>query len=504
MKGFSHDESAANFVAVMRNLEDGVLVHREGRILEANPALLRLLGHSAEALRELHVMRDLFHPEDVSRIRDRQRQFERARRSGITEHAIARMRTADGGYLETECMGMSVVHGGQPANLVFVRDTRARREMERMVLLSERLASVGMLAAGIAHELNNPLAYVLGNLNVVIEELQDLIGSSPPERMRDLLDAAREAQQGAERARRIVRGLKSFSRVDAEERTPLDLRAVIDTAINMTANDLRHKARVVRDLRAAPLVEADESRMLQVVVNLLVNASQALPAGRAETNTVTISLRESEGFACLEVRDTGPGISEEHTASIFDPFFTTKESSEGTGLGLAICQGIVVSHGGTIEHETPPEGGALFRVRLPSTSRPSPKPPRPGPKLKPDSARILVIDDEEFIGRAVMRMLRGHDVVVESLGERALARIEAGERFDVILCDLMMPRMTGMELYDRVGDLAAELQERFVFMTGNVLEASARDFLERLPNQSLEKPFDMRLLRQIVRSLTRR
>ncbi len=503
MEGFSHEEAAANFLALVANLEDGVLVHHKGVIAEVNPALLRLLGYSRDELVGKHVMRELFHPDDVPKIRDRQRQFEEARRTGITQHAIARMRHADGSYRETECMGMSIHRAGQPANLVFVRDTRGRREMERMVLLSERMASV-MLAAGIAHELNNPLAYVLGNLNVAIEELHDTIGSSPPERMRDLLDAIREAQQGAERARRIVRGLKSFSRVETdEELVPLDLRAVVEMAINMTTNDLRHKAKLVRRYQDTPLVEADESRVLQVVVNLLVNACQALPAGRANDNTITLTLKFADGFAQLDVEDTGTGVPVENRERIFDPFFTTKPPNEGTGLGLAICQGIVVGYGGQLTYEDGSQGGALFRLRLPSTNRPSPA-PQPAPRLETDPSRILVVDDEEFIGRAVKRMLRGHDVVVEQHATRALERIVQGERFDVILCDVMMPQVTGIEFYEQVCDIAPELCPRFVFMTGHVFQSRAREFLERIPNQSLDKPFDMRLLRQIVRSLTRR
>lgn len=498
--GFSEHEAARNFERLFTHFEEGIFVHRRGVMLRANPALLTMLDYELEAFMRLRV-RELFHPDDLPEIRKRQQQLAESS-SGLTEHATARMLRGDGEYLEAECMGMAVEHGGAEANLVFVRDTTARREMERAVLLSERLASVGMLAAGIAHELNNPLAYVLGNLNVLIEQLRDLAGTSPPQRLRDILDAATEAEHGARRTSRIVRDLKSFSRVDAEDRIPLDLRAVADVAVNMTSNDLRRKARLRKQYGDVPLVVADESRLSQVVVNLLLNACQAIPSGHVEDHTVTVVVSTADdGAALLEVRDTGPGIASDVIDQIFEPFFTTKPPSEGTGLGLAVSLGIVASHGGALTVESSPGRGTTFRMTLPATQLDEQAAPCQ-PARPAASARVLVVDDEALVGKAVARMLRGHDVHVEQDAARALARIHSGELFDVILCDLTMPTLSGADFFAGVRESAPELEQRVVFMTGDVYEASSRRFLDGIPNQCLEKPFDIRLLRAVVRSLT--
>jgi CheY-like chemotaxis protein len=237
-------------------------------------------------------------------------------------------------------------------------------------------------------------------------------------------------------------------------------------------------------------------------VNLLVNAAHAIPEGHAEKNEIRTSTRtDAEGRAVVEVRDTGSGISPEVLGRLFDPFFTTKPMGAGSGLGLSICHGIVASFGGEILVESEPGKGSVFRVVLPPgrlgkavASRPAGPPTTEVPRR----GHVLVIDDEPLIGNVIRRILHDHEVTVVQRGKDALARIALGGRFDLILCDLMMPEMTGMELHAEIARAYPALTDRMIFLTGGVFSPTAKSFLDRVPNERLEKPFDPDNLKTLV------
>jgi CheY-like chemotaxis protein len=268
----------------------------------------------------------------------------------------------------------------------------------------------------------------------------------------------------------------------------------------MAWHEIRHRARLVKSLADVPPVDANEARLGQVFLNLLVNAAQAIPEGHADTNEVQVSTRTDEaGNAVVEVRDTGVGIEPQVLPRIFDPFFTTKGEG-GTGLGLSISHGTVRALGGRIEVESKHGKGTMFRITLPPA-----KPWRASAQTSPSDIRamarrrVLVIDDEPLVGEAVARSLaEDNDVEIVTDAKHGLARIEAGERFDVILCDLMMPVMTGMDLYAEVVRRAPKLAGKIVFMTGGAFTPRARAFLESVVNPCLEKPLDMAKLRSIL------
>jgi two-component system, cell cycle sensor histidine kinase and response regulator CckA len=260
-------------------------------------------------------------------------------------------------------------------------DVTELRQTQQRLLVSERMASVGTLAGGVAHEINNPLAFVIINLEFVAETLASLI-SAPPESpsaraalLREAAEAIANTQQGADRVRRIVRDLTVFSRAESEAREPTDVRAVLKACVQVAQNELRHRARVVEDYGPVPLVMASEGRLGQIFLNLLMNAAHAIPEGAADRNQVVIVTRaDRDGRAVVEVRDTGQGIQPEVVARIFDPFFTTRTIGKGTGLGLYICYGIVDALGGEIQVEAEPRKGSVFRVLLPPEGA---RPPRP-------------------------------------------------------------------------------------------------------------------------------
>jgi signal transduction histidine kinase len=245
-----------------------------------------------------------------------------------------------------------------------VTDVTERRELQERAISAERMASLGTLAGGIAHEINNPLSYVLSNLRFLSESLAAL-GPSPG-RLAEARDVVDETLQGAERIRQIVQDLLAFARPNREMK-PVDLQRVLDLALSLASSEIRFRARMVKDYQAVPAVFGDEYRLGQVALNLLINAAHAIPAGRPDRNRIRVSTRtDPSGRAVLEVEDTGDGIPAEIRSRVFEPFFTTKPVGVGTGLGLSICHGIVTSLGGEITVESEVGKGTAFRVLLPA------------------------------------------------------------------------------------------------------------------------------------------
>ena len=381
-------------------------------------------------------------------------------------------------------------------------DVTERVRAQEHLVRTERLASMGTLSATIAHEINNPLTYVLGSLELVAARLTGPLSGMPG--AQELAGHVESAREGADRVRRIVRGLQAFSRQDDDRLEPTDVHLAIERAIEMTGNAIRHRARLVKDLERVPPALASELRLGQVVVNLLVNAAQAIPEGSPEANEIRVrtSCDEEKGEVIVAVEDTGSGIEPGVLSRLFEPFFTTKALGEGNGLGLSICHGIVESFGGSIEVDSAVGKGTTFRVRLrASTSAPFVA-RREAPEsdaLPPRRGRLLIIDDDEKVGQSLANLLRtDHDVEVSAEPKAIAERLLAGERFDVILCDLMMPGMTGMELHATVAKRVPEQADRFVFVTGGAFTPAATDFVERVSNTVLTKPYDLRALNAAV------
>jgi PAS domain S-box-containing protein len=431
---------------------------------------------------------------------------ESARRAlaGETVSYAVRLNVSGEGVFETRLVPLRSEAGEVTGALGISLDVTELRKMEAQLARAERLASVGMLAAGVAHEINNPLSYVVANLDIIARALGIHGGAVPgPDRLR-MTELVNDAREGAARIGAIVRDLKMFSRVQDQPLSSVDLQAPIAAAVKLAQNEIRHRAHLLQDLEPVPRVWADEGRLGQLFLNLLVNAAQAIPEGDADRNTVRLATATSpDGWAVVTVADTGAGMTPEVLARIFDPFFTTKPHGVGTGLGLAIGHAIVTDLGGRIEVESDVGRGSTFRVRLP----PAPAPPeaRPAPPAAPAASlrrgSVLVIDDEPPILRVVEAILEGeHDVTCESRAQAALERVRGGARYDVVLCDLMMPQMTGMDLYEALLAIDPKLARATIFLTGGAFTARARAFLDAIKNPTLEKPFDAATLLARVRS----
>ncbi len=324
--------------------------------------------------------------------------------------------------------------------------------------------------------------------------------------MGELEDIVNDARHGAERIRKIVRGLRTFSRADEGENAPIAIRPIVELAVSMVGPEARRRARLITEFGATPLVRADETRLGQVVLNLLVNATQAIPEGHADRNEIRIlTATDAQGRAVVAVRDTGSGIAPSDLPRIFDPFFTTKPTGVGTGLGLSICHGIVTELGGEISVDTEAGKGTIFRVVLPpcdaTMTRPRSSAPPQSVPARP--VRLLVVDDEEMIGATLRRALAGHQVASVRSAAQALEQLRSGQRFDLILCDLAMVPAGGVELYAELARAWPEFLPRLVFMTGGTLTPQASRFLDETGSDYLEKPFDVRRVRTLVRKFAK-
>ncbi|AKQ69891.1 sensor histidine kinase/response regulator [Myxococcus hansupus] len=499
--------SEASFRALLEGVPDAAAIERHDHIVYANAAMVATLGFErADQLvgRPLtEFVRDMRSPEAV-------------RAGALTgERRLVRR---DGRTRVAEVVSLPLRFDGQPAVVSIARDVTEQRQLQARLTLADRLASVGTLAAGIAHEINNPLAFVLSNLGFLTDEfhrslppgdgaaaLQARLKGEPD--LGEWQEVLNEACEGAERVRQIVRQLKTFSRPDEESVSPLDVHSVLESVAMMAANEIRHRAQLRRDYGDIPPVMANEGKLSQVFLNLVVNAAQAIPEGAAHRHEIRLATRlDSVGRVVVEVGDTGVGIPREVIDRIFDPFFTTKPVGVGTGLGLSICHSIINGLGGDITVDSEPGRGTVFRVMLPTpqtlarahtAEAPVPQAPRV------PRGRVLVVDDEPAVGRVLQRILRGHQVDVACSGRQALELLDQGLEPDAVLCDVMMPDLTGRDVYEAVRREYTGLERRFVFVSGGAFTTGARDFLASIPNLLLEKPFDEARVRSVVEDIVR-
>lgn len=378
---------------------------------------------------------------------------------------------------------------------------RARDQLAR----EHRLATTGMLVAGVGHELNNPLTYVSANIQMVIEELEQISAASPSSQLSGLIASLEDARSGTERLKKIVRGLRLLAR-DASPAAATALPPVLELSANMAMHELRDRASCSVDIHDVPAVLADEARLSQVLVNLICNAAQAFPDKDPERNRVIVRcVPEPGNTVCITVSDNGPGMSEAVRVRIFEPFFTTKAVGDGTGLGLAISQSIVESFGGTLSCSTRLGVGTTFRIVLHASSAPLlPPAPRLAPVPEGKRGTVVVIDDEESVVRVTSRFLAAESDVLGFVDpHEALAHLLEVAHVDCVLCDLMMPGLSGMELYARLRAARPAIAENVVFMSGGSNHAELQSFLSTVDNERLDKPFDLSSLRALVRRMKR-
>jgi PAS domain S-box-containing protein len=506
------------FSAALGSISDAVLsVDLAGKITYLNPAAEALIGaKSGEAIGKSaeEVLRQMGHASSGEYATPLDEAMTR-KQAVEGEHAVGG--PADAARTTIGERATPIMEEGHLLGAVMVfRDASEKARMQKQLELADRLTSLGTMAAGTAHELNNPLAIVVTNAGFAADELQhlraELKSGATPEtkdrRLTRIFEALGDVQAAASRMARIVADLRAFSRPIEESSQTIDARRCIEWAVRATTHEFHHRAQLRTRLSAAPAVSGDAARLEQVLVNLLVNAAHAIPPGKAEQNEVGIALRTDEqGRAVIEVSDTGAGMRPEIMKKIFEPFFTTKTADTGTGLGLSICHGIVKSLGGEIQVASELAKGTTFTIVLPPAQQAQSTPVADGglPAVA-RRARILVIDDETALLRAMQRVLEdeNHTVTTVDNAADALAMLDRGDRFDVILSDLMMPMMTGVEFYETMLARDPAMAKCIVFVSGGAITAKVDAFLKSVSNLRMEKPFKAAQLREIVQTMLTR
>jgi signal transduction histidine kinase len=372
-----------------------------------------------------------------------------------------------------------------------------RQQLLKELAEAERFAALGRLAASAGHEINNPLTSVSISFDLAVAQVNRLLGRSGPHAVpaQDLVvlgEFLRECRVGLDRIRDIVRQLQGLSRSDVQHGR-FSLNDLLDESVAMARHQVEHRARVQRMYGDVPAIAGDRSALGQVFLNLILNAVQALPEGEANQNEVALTTYVRGKEVVAEVRDTGVGIAGDVLPHIFDPFYTTKPMGEGTGLGLAVSFRIVADHGGRIEVESAVRRGSSFRVVLPVAPQQDAPTPAPVTNVAPEPvgvrARILVIDDAAPLGRAISRGLAEYDVTVVTRAEEAFARLAANEPFDVVVCDVVMPELSGRAVHERLRSDWPELARRTIFMTAGAFTPESREFVRGTSQPVLTKPF---------------
>jgi signal transduction histidine kinase len=483
--------------AVQEATVDGLLViGTDGKVVTANRGFVEMwriapeiIGHRDDAALVAAVRSQLVDLEPVvARIAYYEAHPEE---SGSDE-----LRLKDGRIIERWTGPVRADSGLVHGRLWWYRDATERKKLELdRAVATERMAAMGRLAAGVGHEINNPLTYVLANVESLLDT-SSVTRPLPP--VEEVLERLSEARDGLGRIRVIVRDLQTLSRAE-ESYGEVDLRQALDQAIQIAAAEVRHRAPIVRRYEDVPPVRGSKTRLGQVFLNLIINAAQAIPEGQAAHHRIEVAIRSVGKTCVVAITDTGSGIAPEHLERIFDPFFTTKEIGAGTGLGLSISREIIVGHGGTLAATSTPGVGTTMTVTLPHAEVSEvAAAPAPKPTASTRRAKVLVIDDEPLITRILQKGLSRHDVVVTSQARDALSRIEQGERFDVILCDLMMPDISGIDVHDYLTRTYPAVAERVVFMTGGAFTSKAKSFLSSVPNERIDKPFSLAQIKSLV------
>jgi PAS domain S-box-containing protein len=507
------------FSTALRSVSDAVVtVDLGGTITYLNPAAEALIGATAEAAvgktaeQVLQLMGHTSAPGAGGPLAE-------ALRSHLpTQPDQGKLRNIETGEQHSiSDYAAPILQDGKMLGAVMVfRDVGEKQIMQKQLELADRVASLGTMAAGTAHELNNPLAVVVTNAGFLDEELVQLhadlkssvLHEVTKDRFTRIFAAVRDVQSSASRMARIVRDLRTFARPAENESQHVDLAGCIEWAVRATAHEFQHRAQLSTRLGHAPSVAGDSGRIEQVLVNLLVNAAHAITPGHAERNEVCVTLRmDASGRAVIDISDTGNGIRPEVMQKMFTPFFTTKPAGSGTGLGLSICQGIVKSMGGEISVTSELGSGTTFSVTMPPGPGSATVPPvESAAEFTMARGRVLVIDDETALLRAMHRILEdeNHTVTATESAIDALAMIARGDRFDVILSDLMMPSMTGVEFYHALLARDPALAACVVFVSGGAVTSRVDSFLKAVPNLRLDKPFKAAQLRDITQMVLAR
>ncbi|MGZ3424257.1 MAG: hybrid sensor histidine kinase/response regulator [Polyangiales bacterium] len=483
--------SRQEFRDLLEGAPMGAAIYRDGRYVWANGALAQMLGWDRPADLVGRALADDVHPLDREAAGDRIRDP-----SGKAQIGRVRVLRRDGSTaIYDVAASQEVVFDGKSARLIVGNDVTERVRVRQQLAVADRMAAVGMLAAGVAHEINNPLTYVQLNMQAIARALERS-DASP-----DLQSAATTALEGMARVRAIVADLRTFARVDEDTVAPTDVNEVVSSTLRLAQKTIDTSATIEVALGDVAAVRANRGGLGHVVLNVLLNAHEAVEERGGPGIIRVRTFAAEEGRVQIEIADSGVGIAPDAIRRVFEPFYTTKAVGRGTGLGLAICHRIVTAAGGEISIESAPSAPELrtfVRVTLMAAEGQLARNSTPTP-IVTARRRVLVVDDEPAVGEAIVRALGElHEVRCVSSGAAAIEVLRESPDFDVVLCDVMMPGLDGIAVFEEVQRTAPELARRFVFMSGGAFTARARSFLATCRNPRFEKPFSADQLNAIV------
>lgn len=435
----------------------------------------------------------LLHPDDASR-------FEQSR--ALAEQAKTRFRfegrflLPSGRVRWLQCIANPTpLARGCAAWDGILLDVTDRMELQSQLLLSDRLATVGTMAAAVAHEVNNPLSYVSSSLDALSEQLKRTPSAEPLEAL------VKDALDGARRIENAMRDMSTFVRSPDAVVRPVSVTKVLDASVRLASNEIRHRAQLSRHYHEDGEVNGDEASLGQLFLNLLIVSAQSIPEGNAHENHITVTVSRRGNEVQVQISDSSPGLPPGELERAFDPFAGGADRVRA-GMGLYVCQRIVSTLGGQIRASSSAARGNQFQVRLPLCRRVQEASARSQLHAVPDRpVRVLVVDDEELVLRAFLRTLEGHEVECARSGREAIEMLRTHVSYDLVLCDVMMPDMNGEDVFTAAGQIDEELQERFVFVTGGAFTKEAHSFLSSVPNRHIEKPFSKASIRALVADL---
>jgi PAS domain S-box-containing protein len=500
--------SEENLRVIIGEMPNGLFIIDSEKIIFANRTMAQLVGLSSEKELLGKSPFDFVHSDFHSIMRER---FENLAKDGGANPSIrSKVIGKEGRLVEVETRSLSIQFDGKQNILVIMRDVTQQNQMERQATLNDKLATVGTLAAGVAHEVNNPLSYVLANLVFLQEQLEDIkrhlqmngsFDGTCQKTFEEMKGELADIAKGSEKIRDIVKGLKAFVRANDDELEKVDLNQAVESAINMSFHIIKQKARVEKDFAVdLPHLIANSGKLQQVFINLLINAAQSMEGNKPEKNKISIRTGRYDGIVFVEFKDTGVGIPEKILPRIFDPFFTTKPTGVGTGLGLSVSNEILNHYGGTIEVQSTMGKGSTFTVKLPRENGQEVAAVNPVLPVEVKRGRVLIVDDEPGNLDVLCKILKKNGTVLSALSgldamgiiEREVGNIEA------ILSDINMPDMNGVDLYKNVAKKFPGLEKRIIFITGGIFSEEIKDFLKTIPNTCMEKPFNLEEVRKTV------
>lgn len=486
--------SETNLVELFDVTTDGILVHRDLRYVYANSAALKILGRdSAEVVG--HSPFELVPPRFRLLLAEQIMQAY-TKRSALPE-VEERLLHASGAEVPVEVVTIPILFDGELSTLTHIRDISRRRALEVRLRATDRLTSAGLIATGIVHEIERPLNYALSTLKRLEARLDQRYQGSDRE-VDWMLDTIID---GVDRAVRAARNVGVFSQVHRFRPARVDIHHVLDSAVTFLDPDLRSRVNIVKRYGHVPPVLGNESRVAQIFLHLITNAAQSMGERLRGPRDITLRTEATGAFVKIEVEDTGMGISAELQSTIFEPLFTTR--AQDSGFGLALCRELVAEEEGELSVASVIGKGTTFTILLRAASHLLTADEHEAHE-RCSGRRILVVDDEPLLAETLRMMLASHHMTLAKSGHEALQHLHAGEQFDLVLCDLLMERIDGIELYRHIATTWPDLARRMIFLTGDAFISRTQEFLASIPNRHLQKPFHPEELLDLIDDLIER